>query len=193
MSNWSPALGHASANTSTPRSSSESAGDASSDIIPNPTGEWAKLLLAEWPPTLALDSGICSPLTKDSVPRGNVPPPTSDDPLPLAPVDSHLKMLRNALATGSRVRALDQICEMITYTVCLRRKVHVIVDKRGTCKMDGLTHWGNMTCATGALIEEVQIFLFMDAHRRKAYREGKPLGDVDPPLEPEQGMAQSQM
>ncbi|KAF5376999.1 hypothetical protein D9615_007306 [Tricholomella constricta] len=154
---------------------------APTSIIQNPFIALKGTDPRRWPQDLTIDKEICSPLTDLPLPRGNVPKQIPGTPRLCT--SFFVDRIRTAQQTGDTRQTLRYIPELLDQTVrwlCKLKEVYF------ECGVTGLLVVADdtletATCCTGAAIDAISIYHYIDAHHRHAFRTGKELFDVEPP------------
>ncbi|KAF5368704.1 hypothetical protein D9615_010302 [Tricholomella constricta] len=152
-----------------------------SNIIRNPFIALKGINPRNWPQDLTIDKEICSPLEDQVLPRGKLPKQNPGTP-PFYP-SFFVDKIRIAQQTGNAqdiLRIIPELLDHIVRWLCNLNEVFLEFGVSGLLVVAN-DRLETATCPTGAAINEISVYHYIDAHHRHAFRTGKNPSDVEPP------------
>ncbi|KAF5386892.1 hypothetical protein D9615_002112 [Tricholomella constricta] len=151
-----------------------------SNIIRNPFIALKGINPRNWPQDLTIDKEICW-LQDQFLPRGKLP--KQNPGMPPLYCSFFLGKIRIAQQTGKTREILYIIPELLDHIVRWLCNLNEAFLEFG---VSGLLVVANdrletATCPTGAAVNEITVYHYIDAHHRHAFRAGMDPSDVEPP------------
>ncbi|KAF5368695.1 hypothetical protein D9615_010300 [Tricholomella constricta] len=130
-----------------------------------------------WPQDLIIDKAICSALVDQPLPRENIDVPKAR-PLDCTFVVDRLRTMQETRDTRETLVLIPALLDLTVEWLCELKEVGLGLGTGEVLRVANRS-WDTVPCTTGAVIDGIPIYHYIDAHHRHASRVGKDLDDVD--------------